>query len=53
MNLLATELAVGAIRHGPAGNLLVREGDERLTAALPAEVIQDENGLWLELGVTP
>lgn len=53
MNLLAIELAVGALGHGPAGKLLVREGDERLTAALPAEVMQDENGIWLELGVTP
>lgn len=49
---LAVEGAVGALADGPSGHLLAVEGDQRLAAALPAVVVQDEHGVWLELGVS-
>lgn len=49
MDLLAVEEVVGALGYGPSGDLLAREGDQGLAAALATEVIQDEYGVWLEL----
>lgn len=49
VDLLAVEGAVGALGHGPPGDLLTREGDQGLAAALATEVVQDEYGVWLEL----
>lgn len=45
MDLLAVERVVGTLGYGPPGNLLIREGDQGLAAALAAEVVQDENGV--------
>lgn len=53
MDLLAVESVVGALGYGPPGDLLTGEGDQGLAAALATEVIQYENGVWLELGVSP
>lgn len=49
MDLLAVEGVVGALGYGPSGDLLTREGDQGLATALATEVVQDENGIWLEL----
>lgn len=49
VDLLAIEGVVGALGYGPPGDLLAREGDQGLAAALATEVVQDENGVWLEL----
>lgn len=49
VHLLAVEGMVGALGYGPPGHLLAREGDQGLAAALATEVVQDENGVWLEL----
>lgn len=49
MDLLAVERVVGALRHGPPGDLIAGESDQGLAAALATEVVQDENGVWLEL----
>lgn len=53
VDLLAIEGVVGALSYSPPGGLFTREGDQGLTAALTTEVVQDENGVWLELGVSP
>lgn len=53
MDLLAVEGVGGALGYGPPGDLLTWEGDQGLAAALTAEVIQDENSVWLELWVSP
>lgn len=53
VDLLAVESVVGALGYSPPGDLLAREGDQGLAAALATEVIQYENGVWLELGVSP
>lgn len=53
VDLLAVEGVVGALRYSPSGDLLAREGDQGLAAALAAEVVQDENGVWLELWGVP
>lgn len=50
MDLLAVEGVVGALSYGPPGDLLIGESDQGLAAALATEVVQDENGVWLELG---
>lgn len=49
VDLLAVERVVGALGYGLPGDLLTREGDQGLAAALATEVVQDENGVWLEL----
>lgn len=49
MDLLAVEGVVGALGYGPPGNFLTVKGDQGLAAALAAEVVQDEDGVWLEL----
>lgn len=49
MDLLAVEGVVGALGYGPPGDLLAGEGDQGLAAALATKVVQDENGVWLEL----
>lgn len=49
VDLLAVERVVGALSYGLPGDLLTREGDQGLAAALATEVVQDENGVWLEL----
>lgn len=49
VDLLAVEGVVGALGYGLPGDLLTREGDQGLAAALTTEVVQDENGVWLEL----
>lgn len=49
MDLLPIEGVVGALGYSPPGDLLTGEGDQGLAAALPTEVIQDENGVWLKL----
>lgn len=49
MDLLAVETVAGALGHSLPGELLAGEGDEGLAAALAAEVVEDENGVWLEL----
>lgn len=53
MDLLAVEGVVGALGYGPPGNFLTVKGDQGLAAALAAEVVQDEDGVWLELAVRP
>lgn len=49
MDLLPIEGVVGALGYSLPGDLLTGEGDQGLAAALPTEVIQDENGVWLKL----
>lgn len=49
VDLLPIEGVVGALGYSPPGDLLTGEGDQGLAAALPTEVIQDENGVWLKL----
>lgn len=49
VDLLAVEGVAGALGHGLSGHLFVGECDQCLAAALSAEVVQNENGLWLEL----
>lgn len=49
VDLLAVETVAGALGHSLPGQLLAGEGDEGLAAALAAEVVEDENGVWLEL----
>lgn len=49
MDLLAVEDVTGALGHGPARRLLAGEGDQGLAAALAAEVVQNEDGVRLEL----
>lgn len=49
VDLLAVETVAGALGHSLPGELLAGEGDEGLAAALAAEVVEDENGVWLEL----
>lgn len=49
VDLLAVETVGGALGDGLPGELLAGEGDQRLAAALAAEVVQDEDGVWLEL----
>lgn len=49
MDLLAVEEVAGALCYGPPGHLLAGEGDQGLATALPVEVVQDENGVGLEL----
>lgn len=49
VDLLAVESVVGALSYGLPGDLLTGEGDQGLAAALTTEVVQDENGIWLEL----
>lgn len=49
VDLLAVEKVVGALGYGLPGNLLTRKGDQGLAAALATEVVQNENGVWLEL----
>lgn len=49
VDLLPIEGVVGALGYSLPGNLLTGEGDQGLAAALPTEVIQDENGVWLKL----
>lgn len=49
VDLLAVESVVGALGYGLPGDLLTGEGDQGLAAALTTEVVQDENGIWLEL----
>lgn len=39
VDLLAIERVVGALGYGLPGDLLVREGDQSLAAALAAEVV--------------
>lgn len=46
---LAVEGVAGALGHGLSGHLFVGECDQCLAAALSAEVVQNENGIWLEL----
>lgn len=53
VDLLAVEGVAGALGYGSPGDLLTREGDQCLAAALATEVVQDENGVWLELGASP
>lgn len=53
VDLLAVEGVVGALSYSLSGNLLTGEGDQGLAAALATEVIQDKNGVWLKLGVSP
>lgn len=49
MDLPAIETVVGALGYSLPGDLFAGEGDQGLAAALAAEVVQDENGIWLEL----
>lgn len=49
VDLLAVEGVAGALGHGLSGHLFVGECDQCLAAALSAEVVQNENGIWLEL----
>lgn len=49
VDLLAVEKVVGALGYGLPGNLLTGKGDQGLAAALATEVVQNENGVWLEL----
>lgn len=49
MDLLAVEGMVGALNYSPPSHLLTGEGDQGLAAALATEVVQNENGIWLEL----
>lgn len=49
MDLLAVETVAGALGHSLPGQLLAGEGDKGLAAALAAEVVEDEDGVWLEL----
>lgn len=49
MDLLPIDGVVGALGYSLPGDLLTGEGDQGLAAALPTEVIQDENGVWLKL----
>lgn len=49
VDLLAVEGVVRALGYGLSGHLLTREGDQGLAAALATEVVQDDNGIWLEL----
>lgn len=49
VDLLAVEGVVGALGYGPPGNFLTMKGDQGLAAALAAEVVQDEDAVWLEL----
>lgn len=53
VDLLAVEGVVGTLGYGPSCDLLTGEGDQGFAAALATEVVQDENGVWLELGVRP
>lgn len=49
MDLPVVEGVVGALSYSAPGDLLAGEGNQGLAAALAAEVVQDENGVWLEL----
>lgn len=49
VDLLAVEGMVGALGYGPPGHLLTGEGDQGLATALATEIVQNENGIWLEL----
>lgn len=49
VDLLAVESVFGALGDGLPGDLLTGEGDQGLATALTTEVVQDENGIWLEL----
>lgn len=49
VDLLAVEMVAGALGHSLPGELLAGEGDEGVAAALAAEVVEDENGVGLEL----
>lgn len=49
MDLPAIETVVGALGYSLPGDLLAGEGDQGLAAALATEVVQDKNGIWLEL----
>lgn len=49
VDLLAVEEVAAALGHGSPRRLLVGEGDQGLAAALAAEVVQDENGVGLQL----
>lgn len=49
MDLLAVESVAGALGYGLFGHLFAGECDQCLAAALSAEVVQNENGIWLEL----
>lgn len=49
MDLLAVERVAGALGYGLFGHLFVGECDQGLAAALATEVVQNENGVWLEL----
>lgn len=53
VDLLAVERVIGALRYSLPGDLFAGEGDQGLAAALAAEVVQDENGVWLELSGRP
>lgn len=53
VDLLAVEGVIGALGYCLPGDLLTGEGDQGLAAALATEVVQDKNGVWLELGVSP
>lgn len=49
MDLLAVERVAGALGHRLLGRLFAGEGDQGLAAALAAEVVQNEDGVGLEL----
>lgn len=49
MDLLAVESVAGALGYGLFGHLFAGECDQCLATALAAEVVQNENGIWLEL----
>lgn len=53
VDLLAVEEVVGVLAHSPPRHLLARECDQGLATALAAEIVQDENGVWLELCRVP
>lgn len=46
---LSGEGAAGALGHSPSGRLLAGEGHQGLPAPLPAQVVQDEDGVRREL----
>lgn len=49
VDLLAIETVAGALGHSLPGELLAGEGDKGLATALATEVVEDENGVGLEL----
>lgn len=49
VDLVAIEGVIGALGHGLPGDLFTGEGYQGLATALATEVVQDQNGIWLQL----